>query len=188
MEGTLADVEKLEEFSRAYLNWLKEWMDPDGAYDILLTHLYSEEFIWTVDRDINRAEDGCILRTRFEDESGMVCKESYIEWPCSVLEMLVALAIRIDDQILYDISEGERVQKWFWEMLGIMGLAKYDDEKWRRHPQATVNAFTDILDKMLYREYDDNGKGGLAYSDGDPEWKKLEIWVQINRYFGSKYD
>lgn len=187
MGNTLGDISRLEQFSEAYFTWMCKWLDPECEYSLLLRCLYEREFTWIVDRDVNRAEDGCILRTRFEAESGMPCDAEWIDWPCSVLEMMLALSIRVDDQIMYDISSGERVSDWFWEMATWMDLTNLYDEAWRKRPQHCMNIANERIDKMLDREYSDDGKGGLMPCMEDiSEWRTAEIWVQANRYFGSK--
>ena len=187
MGHTLGDIGRLEQFSEAYFDWMRNWLDPECDYCILLRCLYEREFTWVVDRDVNRAEDGCMLRKRFEEESGIECDVEWIDWPCSVLEMLLALSIRIDDQIMYDISIGERVSEWFWDMVRSMGLSNLYDEAWRKRPQHCTNLAHECITRMLDREYSEDGKGGLVPCMGDiSEWKEAEIWVQANRYFGQK--
>ena len=49
--------------------------------------------------------------------------------PCSMLEMMVALAIRIEEHIMEDRNMGNRVGQWFWSMIVSLGLAATDDTR-----------------------------------------------------------
>jgi hypothetical protein len=93
--GRIANANRIRQ---DYFQWLCEIVrvnNNNTSYWILLRELHSREFIWTVANDDNRAKDGCDLRDeyihykRYED-----CR--CLDGPCSVLEMLIALARRID--------------------------------------------------------------------------------------------
>ena len=101
MDAAEREAWDVENFSNAYRVWLMDRMDA-SEYSILFDVLYSVEFTWTLPMDANRADDGRYLRDRFEQESGLVCREEWLEWDCSFLEMLVGLAFEIEEQVLYD--------------------------------------------------------------------------------------
>ena len=67
-----------------------------------------------------RMLDGFCLRQRYY---GPIALEE-----CSVLEMMVALAKRIDDDILYDYEIGTQTEKWFWMMIDSLGLSGMTDD------------------------------------------------------------
>ena len=71
----------------------------------LLFFLFSVDFDYTLPLDGNRYEDGISLRYRFADEKGYHYR--YVgPWidnvPCSMLEMMVALSLRIEEHITGD--------------------------------------------------------------------------------------
>lgn len=45
--------------------------------------------------------------------------------PCSVLEMIIALAIRLEEHIMDDPDIGNRTGQWFWDMIVSLGLGFY---------------------------------------------------------------
>ena len=73
--------------------------------------------------DENRAIDGLELRTDFEYETGeYLDKTSGLMPKCTVFEMLAALAIRCESQLMYNPSLGDRTSKWFFEFLDNLNL------------------------------------------------------------------
>ena len=78
-------------------------------YKILLCQLHGIIFYNLIDMDADRAEDGINLRYRFGYENGYesaMIASCLDNRPCSVLEMMVALAIKIEEQIMDDPDNG----------------------------------------------------------------------------------
>ena len=151
---------------------------PDGEkrsyYVEVLKGLYDIDFGWVLDRDQNRAKDGEQLRVMFEDETDCPC-EKY--GPCSVLEMMLALAMRCESQIMYDPDEGDRVHIWFWEMFRNLGLDELGEDDFDEL------IFSSIIQRLLGREYSKDGRGGLFYIPNcHRDMRKIEIWYQLNFY------
>lgn len=164
-----------------YLNWLEHFVYDKrrASYALLFKHLHQREFIFPLPMDDARAMDGIELRDRFAREKGFSYEEieDILDGPCSVLEMLVGLALRMEISLTSDPDEGDRTGLWFWGMLTTMKLASQTDD---RYDPEYVNNRIDI---MLYREYRPNGEGGLfelEYADRD--MRDVEIWYQMN-YF-----
>ena len=164
-----------------YFNWLCELVCGDGYSEHLLRrellrHLHQTEFTYILPMDGNRFEDGINLRYRFGDEIGYDARiiTSYIDdRPCSVLEMMVALAARCEEQIMNDPTIGDRTGVWFWSMVGNMGLDDDLDE----------DEINDILERFLNREYEPNGQGGLFTLEGwNRDLRRVEIWYQAMWY------
>jgi hypothetical protein len=136
--------------------------------------------------DENRALDGIELRYRFAHYKGIdfypTIKdvESYLDGPCSVLEMMVALAMRCEDTIMDDAKVGDRTKQWFWGMITSLGLGGMRDDLFDKR------YVTDILERFLNREYEPNGKGGLFYIRScDKDLRDVEIWHQLLWYLNS---
>lgn len=141
----------------------------------LLMHLHNTEFIFTVKKDSNRAKDGADLRYRFALISGY--DDSYLDGPCSVLEMMIALSIRCEESIMDDPNIGDRTGQWFWDMITNLGLGgMYDD----RYNKQFVEG---VLTRFMNRRYEPNGRGGLfTVGNTDEDLRKIEIWVQMCWY------
>lgn len=169
-----------------YFDWLYDFAcqskNRSGvSYRKLLSFLHSKEFIYLLDRDSNRAEDGVALRWRFACDAGLVNYyreiEEYLSGPCSVLEMILALAIRCEETIMDNTAYGNRIRQWFWKMIDTMGLGGMTDDRFDR---ATAEH---IVDRFLNREYEPNGKGGLfIVNDGPCDIRDVEIWTQLCWY------
>ena len=167
-----------------YLNWLSEIAIPDAdqrdLYQKLLLGLYSEDFYWSVKNDGNRAGDGENLRWIFEDETGLICEK---EGPCSVLEMLVALARDCENEIMYNPDEGDRTGVWFWEMIENLGLGEMDDWGF------DLDQFDVVMGRFLDRKYGADGDGGLFYICGfRGDMRRIELWYQLNIYKKNRYE
>lgn len=171
------------------LNEYFEWMIRlvcDGKYSRRLSWrklfrlLHETEFIYILEMDGNRADDGMDLRYRFAYESGYderMIDDAMVEKPCSLLEMMVALAQRCEEHITDDPDSGNRTGKWFFEMIESLGLIIMDDEHFDKVASA------DILVRFMRREYLPDGRGGLfTISNSGHDMRSAEIWYQMMWY------
>lgn len=172
-----------------YFKWLCGLVGVEGPYEsywILLKRLHEAEFYWTVKNDDNRCMDGKDLRDRFVDF--LEVPEHYwedLDGPCTFLEMLIALAIRWEDT-LYEVGQPNRTSVWFYEMLENCGLIKFTDALYfeLRGPEEVRY----IIDLIMDRRYDKDGKGGLFPLENPKEdQRKVEIWYQMMAYLDEKY-
>lgn len=172
-----------EELNYEYLDWMYDIVCDDRystnlGYRKLFAYLYSIEFTYTMPMDGNRYEDGINLRYRFAQEQdidyNMVA--SYLDQtPCSVLEMMIALSLRCEEQIMDDDTYGNRVGQWFWEMIVNLGLGGMTDEEFDPlYVQHRLHIF-------LNRTYDKDGHGGLFQTvDLTKDMRTTEIWYQMH--------
>lgn len=169
-----------------YFEWLFDMMCEDRysekiSYRKLLMFLHNKKFRYSISRDENRAEDGMSLRIRFDRSYDTIENaECYIEGPCSVLEMIVALAIRCEEDIMDDPSVGDRTRQWFWGMIVNLGLGSMSDDNFDKR------RVDDVVECFLNREYEPDGKGGLfTIRDCDCDLRDVEIWYQMCWYINS---
>ena len=105
------------ELQRRYFDWMyNRVMGDKYSYRKLLVRLNEIPFIYILPMDENRKEDGLDLRYRFGHENGISDKEiaNHLDISdCSVLEMMVALAIHCEENIMDDPEYGDRTSKWF---------------------------------------------------------------------------
>ena len=168
-------TEFLEEL---YFEWLCNIIGDKSSYDRLLTRLHQLDFLYILPMDENREIDGLDLRHRFAYVTGHKVDDDFLsERPCSVLEMMVALALRIEEDIAYDPDIGSRVHCWFWDMVSNLGLGDMDDYHYDE------DYVDDVIDRFLYREYKRNGEGGLFTIENCPhDLRTVEIWYQMGWY------
>lgn len=147
------------------------------SYRELLIFLHHTEFKYSISNDANRAEDGIDLRRRFallQNDKDIVY---YLDGPCSILEMMIALAIRCEETIMDDPRIGNRTGQWFWGMINNLGLGSMTDD---RFDKCYVD---DVIERFLFRKYEPDGKGGLfTVRDSGYDLRDEEIWTQLCWY------
>lgn len=168
-----------------YFEWMYGMMCNDEhlkreSYISLFRYLNDTEFTYDISmNDGNRWQDGIDLRySRFSDYIGI--EPLYMEFAsssCSVLEMMIALAIRLEEHIMHDPDIGDRTTMWFWGMIDSMGLSEMDDSEFNL---AYVEA---VVQRFLDRDYRPDGKGGLfTIEECKYDLRKVEIWYQACWY------
>lgn len=175
-----------DKISNAYFEWIYDLVCGDRfsdrlSYRKLLMHLHNTKFRYRMSKDGNRASDGIDLRYRFAYEhTDIGDAESYLKGPCSVLEMMVGLALRCEETIMDNPAVGNRTGQWFWGMITSLGLGSMSDDKFDK---AYVN---EVISKFLSRDYEPNGKGGLfTVRNCDQDMREIEIWYQLCLYLDS---
>lgn len=168
-----------------YFDWMCEYVCGDRfassiSFRKLFAYLHDREFTWSIRLDVNRAEDGIDLRYRFAYYTGYDRVEDYLNGPCSILEMMIALAIRCEEDIMLDGAYGDRTAQWFWSMITSLGLGSMMDSNF------DIDYVEEVVDRFLDRRYEPNGKGGLfTVRHTDSDLTCMEIWHQLNCYLNS---
>ncbi len=171
-----------------YFNWICRLVQdtPHGSvssYRNLLLYLHNIDFQYSLPMDGNRADDGINLRYRFgyEEDIDFSVIACYLDnRPCSVLEMMAALSLRCEENIMQDPEFGNRTEEWFWSMIESLGLIGMDD----------INFSPDFVENVIFdfmnHNYSRNGKGGLfTIKDNRCDMRNVEIWYQLNWYLDS---
>lgn len=168
-----------------YFQWLCDLAGVERSgqsYWFLFKDLHSIEFFAILERDNNRGEDGKKLREEYLEET--CCGSIPMRGPCTVLEMMVAMARRMDD-IMYDNQYGSRLQHWFWKLIENLGLEDCGDGE----EYVALNRKRDVQDTiyiMLERKYTKWGHGGLfplpTTKGYIPDQRKVELWYQMQRW------
>lgn len=172
------------DIAHEYLNWLcqkiSEGRDDTSpaAYSKLLAHLFNTSFYSEMGMDKNRSSDGLCLRDEFSREEGSNDIYLAMAEDASVLEVLVALARRIDHDFMYDIRYGDRTSLWFWIMIENLGLNNYDDAHYNEYD------VDKILTYFMDRRYGRDGRGSLFPIRNDSiDVRNYDIWYQMNAFF-----
>lgn len=178
---------------KRYFEWLLHFITSfddqyyGKYYQKLMKQLHEIEFIWdkNIDLDEDRATYGMDLRREFADIEGIRLGENLepLDGPCSVLEMMIALAIGCENEDPMSDEEETRLNRtgtWFWNMVKNLGLYNNDDYNYSR--ELTKKN----IDIFLYREYKRNGKGGLftvSKQHRDKDMREIDIWWQAMLYY-----
>lgn len=173
-----------DRLKKVYFEWIyrlvcDERYTGDLSYRKLLTRLNEIDFVYIIDEDGNREEDGIDLRYRFGYENSIeqpIIATYLDDRPCSVLEMMAALAFRCEEHIMYDPDIGNRTGRWFWEMITSLGLCSMNDDV---YDELYVDR---VVERFLERKYKRNGDGGLfKVKDRSVDMREIEIWYQMCR-------
>lgn len=174
-----------------YYHWMVRLVNNDRPrrderYYELYHYLNSVDFTYSLPMDGNRECDGINLRYRFGYEKGIsapiIASELDIR-PCSVLEMMIALCMRCEEQIMTNPDIGNRLGEWFWNMVDSLGLMQMSDDRFdETYTKKTVN-------KFLQRRYRHDGGGGLFTIKYPPrDLRTVDIWYQMMWYLHDKIE
>ena len=174
-----------------YFDWMYETVCNDKysrniSYRKLFQQLHDTDFVYILPMDESRWEDGVDLRYRFGRDRGYddrIIATQLDRYPCSVLEMMIALSIRCEEHIMGNHDVGNRVGQWFWEMIVSLDLGHMTDKNY------DPDYVDRVMDIFLNREYDRNGKGGLFTVDNPAgDMRNTEIWYQMHWHLNECVD
>lgn len=171
-----------------YFEWLCSFVCDEKekrSYERMLRHLFETQFTYIIDMDANRISDGIDLRYRFGRELGE--RDSAIAsqldiYPCNVLEVLIALSLRIEN-VMDNPNIGNRTKHWFWMMLDNLSLSGMFDYFYDE------NHVNEALEIFMNRKYQSDGSGGGLVVIRNPrmDMRFVEIWDQVNWYLSENY-
>lgn len=158
-----------------YYEWLCDQTGLSHHYDLLLRQLWMTDFYYVLIDDENRLKDGCDLTRRY-------CEETNQEWPgpkssCSVLEMLVALAIRASEEIYDEWSPAD----WFREFIHNLYL---DSQTNFEFDKAYV---ADRLETWMSRKFNKNGHGNIVKSRTFFDSRMNPFWKEVHNFVISEF-
>ena len=172
-----------------YFEWMHGLVCGDiytnqNSYRSLLEYLHNVTFTYSIKKDGNRALDGIDLRYRFAEEYYPELRYSEVtellSGPCSVLEMMIGLAIRCEETIMDDPSYGNRMSQWFWKMIVSLGLGAMTDRRF------DIRYVEGVVERFLNREYEPDGRGGLfRIRNCEQDLREIEIWIIMLWYLDS---
>lgn len=160
-----------------YFNRIFSYSQLDEKYRPLARALCSYEFVCQDPMDENRIEDakGFILSMDGEPD-----------WIPNVFEVIVALAKRMDLDLLYDVSKGRQTGIHIMEMLSSIGLEGYSSvpgSDGEMVPSWNDKDLDETVERLLDRTYSETGEGGLfTLSDAPWDAREKEIWEQMNQW------
>jgi len=165
-----------------YFRWLCDLVDGGQDYRLLLKHLHKVPFYSRIPNDDNRCGDGLRLRELYEDETGHMASSSF---PCTVLEMLIGLAQRMEFH-LYGTNSELSVSECFWIFIKNLDMDWCDNHIY--FEDGCADRINEKLEIFLKRRYGRNGVGGifpLRHSNVDQ--RRVEIWYQMMSYLMENY-
>lgn len=152
-------------------------------YSKLLKTLFNIPFYYTIPLDHNRESDGISLRYEYCEYANLDYRvvAAQIDYkPCSMLEMMTALALRGHRYFMPEFKN--YISIWFWDMINNLGLRCYDDQNYN-HAEVCK-----IINNFMNRRYEPNGFGGLFKINGfKKDLRSMEIWAQFTNYISTYY-
>lgn len=151
----------------------------------MLKHLYVNPFHPLLSDDENRVKDALDLRHDYQyqqPESLLPEKNHPFSQPkrCRILELMVALAKRCEDQIMTNTNLGNRTGFWFWSMVESLGLINLLDSNWSSESEEKAQR---AIYLFITRKYNQDGKGGLfTIPEIDTNMRSISIWYQAMYY------
>ena len=178
----------MNRLEKLYFTWLIDGVIPSKEtqknYSMVLEKLFDTEFISYDIFDDNLLENSISMRTTYYDFSKTAVKliDIYgeIDRPPTVLEIMVYLAERIENSIMYNSDFGSRTELWFWLMMESLDIKKYKNS---RYNESEVER---KLNNFIERRYEKNGYGGLfTIYDLKNDARKMNIWQQAMEFLSS---
>lgn len=155
--------------------WLSQFIG--GCYGRLFLYhtMLSCEFYSPINMDDSRMMDALILRDSYPKSHELP------EFPPSILEVLVALAIRMEHDILCSIEFDDRTTKWFEMFLENLGLEFITDGDWSNEREDYVHW---VLERFVDHKYrKDGSNGGIFVVSMTPresmDFRKVGLWDQM---------
>ena len=173
--------------SLEYLDWLGKVVGKAYQYSELLRYLHGIEFYSLVPNDDNRGSDGVHLRDIYIDEVGPQGSSSLPEGPCTVLEMLVGVAFRLE----FDLAGGDYERPagdWFWVLVDNLGLMWFDNVNFDLGGTEIEEILPLKVRNLLERGYESDGNGGVfPLKSPQKDQRKVEIWYQMSAWVIENY-
>lgn len=154
-----------------------------GKYSRLFEILHHIEFTWSIPRDDNREADGLELREEYDIPHGYTIEEEedFQEHWVSVLEMLIGLAVRVEDEIIGDPAD-EHPEDFFMDMIKNLGLDIFVGKRFLDEDVIK------IVRRWLNRRFEPDGRWSPFPVRNDcRDQRELEIWDQMNSYISENY-
>lgn len=178
----------------SYFQWLCEIVHADSmekSYYVLCNELFGFPFWYKNPRDANRASDGIQLRQDYIAEIEMLydtkVEDKFVlnTSECSVFEMIIAIAKRMNDELMTENIKEDKTYKYFWEIIDNLGLTQYSDDK---ADGSMGYVICGRLEDFNNRKYKKDGSGGMfPLKRPEKDQRKVEIWYQMQAYINEKY-
>lgn len=159
-----------------YFEWIVAKVKGDPYYISLLKTLYKIPYEAPLESlNHNRRLAGIRLRDTFRMETRQ--RHPVPSKPCTFLEMMLALAMDMDDKILYERRFGDRYLDWFWHMVDNAGWSTLTDDKWSAEISRDVR---ERCKAIMTGDYNSTGEGGLfpVYNHPEADMRDVDLWRQ----------
>lgn len=167
-----------------YFRWLTKLIESPrySDYSELLQFLFQEEFRWdfSIPTDSARADDGIDLRLEYFNDS--YDPDIDVDENCNVLEMLIAMSIRIERDITGEPGF-DHPERWFWQFIDNLELTDETDDYFDE------NRVINVVGNWMARNIKPDGYGGIFPLKYPPvDQRTAPIWDQMSAYVNEQED
>ena len=176
-----------------YFSWMLEKIFEKDTREIerrlaVLRELNTVIFEFNIYTDENRQKDAQDLRYLFGDECGYseaeICRTLDMQAP-TLLEVIVALLVRVQESVLYDLDVTITNKDIFLDILKSLNIDHIIGSYNLSGDQATD--FYNSIGILYRREYTYYGEGGLfTVNNPKDDMRNTEIWYQFMWYLNEK--
>ena len=158
-----------------YFEWLVRKIKGNKSEVQLLRMLDGIIYRYRIQKDENRAVDGLLLREEF----ATIYPDIPIKnGPCTVLEMLVGLACRVDRDIT-GTSYEEHPEQLFWIFIQNLCI----------NIHMNFEEVDRIVEKWMDGKFDKTGQGGLfPLRHPTRDMRRVEIWYQLSAWLEENFE
>lgn len=158
-----------------YIDWLRDQVSPAlNDYRVFSEVAHGIKFNHIVPHDDNRAMDGIDLRNQY----AISTQEDHVldGSGCTFLEMLIGLAIRMNDQA-WDWKQPDKIPYWCSVLIINAGLTEFFDKIMDPLSEEELKRRLMTINR---RQYSSNGSGGFfPLSRPDSDQRGVELWYQL---------
>lgn len=174
-----------------YFNDLVDFVD-GIEYRGVLWRLFITVFHWDIAMDKNRASDGLKLRDKFNARDVDIDRVFKNRDDVSVLEVLIAMSIRCEEDIMRMNGAGDRTIEWFWLMLDnleLYSIGLENDLHDEVYQASTEDYIENVLTRFMNRNYNFDGSNGGLFIVKHPrrDMREVDLWMQLNWWLVEKY-
>jgi len=156
-----------------YFDWLCRLIRSDTVSRNVQQIIFEIPYQYYIDRDESRVEDALELRRDYLYSKKQIDDVTYnyiSNEPINVLEVLIALSKRIDNQILGDVDGGTQI---FDTMISNLEISNSCSDDYIRYK----------IDNWMHMNYDEYGHGSIfIVSDPRTPMNKTDMWYQAMYY------
>lgn len=160
-------------------------------YSILMNTLYDIEYKPLTNGDQNRVQDALYMRECWLSDNGITLEDCYRKFycgeksTCSVLELLVSFAKRIDKEWISSDNE-DHPEVIFALFLENLGLDTCTDARIARFGLWLIR---DIVNRWMDGKISRNGEGGLfpLYKRTSTDQRGKELWSQMMPWISENF-
>ena len=169
----------IRQYSQWLINKIHGYEPAYMDYSRLILYLFDSPYKF-YGSDEDRYRDGIGLRYNYAQATG---DYTILDWDtgCTVLEMLVALAKRLDSDIM-GRPDVDNTFYWFWIFIDNLRLRKYTDD---RFDEFKVSC---IIEDWMENNITFSGDGGLfPLRNSVRDQSLLPVWQQLSDYLKENF-